>query len=610
MPFITSHVSCVLNCKMANPSPSRIVLIGSRALNHHLPERKINGKETDYDFIATSTGALNWIASLPTLPTIQTVEYPLERATHNKDIEHDISHWKHLDKSKGLEIYASQLNELTHIKKIIGHTNLLKFEIEIIQPYSSASLVLSEMMCEHDAFQPTSGNSYEIASLPVLEAIKTSHIIFPYNWRTHMADLNLIRKQLGRDESGSVKRSTNLQRLIIHRRLEHYLRLGVPGSNINLNKSSEDFLENETVLYVDKYIAHDDIHLRVMIDGQAPAYSELRPDKSKAYMSKELFDNAQLQVRLNCVREEVMSIALERYLLPDRESDAQKAYTKAYIRVCTTLTKGWFREFAIDVHHLIYELNVDLMKIKREIRAEHAQTVAEAQRLEQVKADRIRSVQDILDQSFTRDLNYRKEYLLPIFFTNPKELKLAQMMVGATSSLDYDSYRCNLPGRGIDMVFSAGTEYEYNNGGWCDNHNEWKAYVMALPTWVYEAEREDCYNLLSPTRHDLEFDKESKIFQEALRLGFTMSTRADDSWESTPDIDNLKTRSFNDLMTHNQSLTSQFLMKFIICVTYPAKFTSNGQTGMPKSPIHYLYEIWRKDQKLPEEPVPSQCNIM
>jgi hypothetical protein len=43
-----------------------------------------------------------------------------------------------------------------------------------------------------------------------------------------------------------------------------------------------------------------------------------------------------------------MAIALERYLVPGVVSDPEVAYAEAMLRVCTSLTKGWFRQFAVD----------------------------------------------------------------------------------------------------------------------------------------------------------------------------------------------------------------------------------------------------------------------
>lgn len=68
--------------------------------------------------------------------------------------------------------------------------------------------------------------------------------------------------------------------------------MGVPGDHLNLNKINEDFLEK---LYIDKYIEHDKIHDRVKL-GNQPAYFDLRKDKTKAMMDKDLFEKADPEV--------------------------------------------------------------------------------------------------------------------------------------------------------------------------------------------------------------------------------------------------------------------------------------------------------------------------
>ena len=43
-----------------------------------------------------------------------------------------------------------------------------------------------------------------------------------------------------------------------------------------------------------------------------------------------------------------MVIALERYLIPMISKNKEASYHLALNRICTSLNKGWFRQFAID----------------------------------------------------------------------------------------------------------------------------------------------------------------------------------------------------------------------------------------------------------------------
>jgi hypothetical protein len=52
-----------------------------------------------------------------------------------------------------------------------------------------------------------------------------------------------------------------------------------------------------------------------------------------------------------------MVIAMERFLIPnDWKYSLFGAYYKALTKVCTTLSSGWFRDFAIDNHPEIMAL--------------------------------------------------------------------------------------------------------------------------------------------------------------------------------------------------------------------------------------------------------------
>ena len=62
-----------------------------------------------------------------------------------------------------------------------------------------------------------------------------------------------------------------------------------------------------------------------------------------------------------------MAIALERYLIPMVSKNQETSYNLALNRICTTLTKGWFRKFAIDNYPRLTNLDKDLLSIAHEI---------------------------------------------------------------------------------------------------------------------------------------------------------------------------------------------------------------------------------------------------
>jgi hypothetical protein len=138
-------------------------------------------------------------------------------------------------------------------------------------------------------------------------------------------------------------------------------------AHINLNVSNQDFLERDDDLSVTRHIPHDDVHDLVKY-GDTPIYDQLKTNKSKAMVSKALFAKAPYDLQIKCVKEEeAMVIALERFLLPGLSSDPLIAYKFALVRICTTLTKGWFRGFAIDNYPRLATCDKNLLPVRDEI---------------------------------------------------------------------------------------------------------------------------------------------------------------------------------------------------------------------------------------------------
>jgi hypothetical protein len=77
----------------------------------------------------------------------------------------------------------------------------------------------------------------------------------------------------------------------------------------------------------------------------------------KVKASKALFEGLPEMVKLRGVLEEAQVLALERAVIP-HGTDKDKAFKIALEKVCTSVTSGWFREFAWenydDVMNLYY----------------------------------------------------------------------------------------------------------------------------------------------------------------------------------------------------------------------------------------------------------------
>lgn len=89
---------------------------------------------------------------------------------------------------------------------------------------------------------------------------------------------------------------------------------------------------------------HDSIHeaIRTL---PVPAYKLFKEDESEVMCSVDLFYQVPYDVRLRAGMEEAMVLAIERSLVPYPGAMTPKeAFDYALMKVCTSITSGWFRE--------------------------------------------------------------------------------------------------------------------------------------------------------------------------------------------------------------------------------------------------------------------------
>lgn len=108
----------------------------------------------------------------------------------------------------------------------------------------------------------------------------------------------------------------------------------------SLNVRKEDFFTSNVPYVYD----HDSIHRAVAVKD-VPAYTLYMRDGADVMTDREKFDRLPRIVRLRGVLEESYVLALERAVIP-HGVDPRRAFKMALEKVCTSITSGWFREFA------------------------------------------------------------------------------------------------------------------------------------------------------------------------------------------------------------------------------------------------------------------------
>lgn len=145
-----------------------------------------------------------------------------------------------------------------------------------------------------------------------------------------------------------------------------------------LNVSKDAFFDGDGVDYI---YDHDTIHLTQALtpDGQGsmvPAYTFYMKMGSQVMTSKELFYRVPEEIRLRGVYEETCVLALERSqipfnMMPDLRGfiwmdqvrsgpSPRKSFEYALMKVCTSITSGWFREYAWENYDKVIDLYKEL----------------------------------------------------------------------------------------------------------------------------------------------------------------------------------------------------------------------------------------------------------
>lgn len=125
-----------------------------------------------------------------------------------------------------------------------------------------------------------------------------------------------------------------------------------------LNVSKDAFFDAEATGVVYTY-DHDSIHEAMKTYGK-PAYQYFKPNESEVLTSKSMFDKLALSTQMAAVIEESYVLAIERSLVPFPNGKTPKeAFDMALMKVCTSITSGWFREFAWEKYHLAQAMYKD-----------------------------------------------------------------------------------------------------------------------------------------------------------------------------------------------------------------------------------------------------------
>lgn len=198
------------------------------------------------------------------------------------------------------------------------------------------------------------GQPVQVCSMGWLYVLKYSHRFLkgPHFEKTRR-DIHLM-ESLGEDEVGWLDDPAMAYKgWLARREAETYTR-----RHPNLNVMKRDFFSDAHGVH---YIYdHDSIHKAMALENGVPAYEAYKEPGAEVMCSKDLWDRLPQRVRLNGVLEECYVLALERSQIPHPgESSPRDSFRRALQAVCTTVTSGWFRDFAYEEYFTILRLYND-----------------------------------------------------------------------------------------------------------------------------------------------------------------------------------------------------------------------------------------------------------
>lgn len=173
-----------------------------------------------------------------------------------------------------------------------------------------------------------------------LMLIKRSHLFRTINFPKHIRDYHSLKGQF-------YDQTDNIYFSLLENRIK-LTKEKFGDRTPSLRKTTNQFFNDRVI----KYYEHDTIHYATCY-GDKPVYEELKSDPDSVWCEKDLWNNLTHEKQINCVREECFTIALERYIIPkieegERHPPPKFSFDWALERVCTNLTSGYFRDFAIE----------------------------------------------------------------------------------------------------------------------------------------------------------------------------------------------------------------------------------------------------------------------
>lgn len=172
----------------------------------------------------------------------------------------------------------------------------------------------------------------------ILKLIKKAHLYWNVRWLKHIADFHQLT-------SGE---ATKVTKKFYKLRSEEMMARWGGKFEQHLNKTTEDFF-GQSAAHIKRKIWHDQLH-ELVANGR-PFFKDFLVEGQEVLLDNEKIKLAGDDACMRLIQEEVSTLTLERYCLPNNTFEpnrCQQEYQLVYAHFSTRMTSGWFREQAIN----------------------------------------------------------------------------------------------------------------------------------------------------------------------------------------------------------------------------------------------------------------------
>lgn len=165
--------------------------------------------------------------------------------------------------------------------------------------------------------------------------LKVSHSFFDVKWDKTKFDILMMQDKYNFKE---------IDKSFYDVLYPFWKQIHAKGNKVNLNKPIGEFFTDKVVRKYD----HDFIHESIAYYDK-PMFTKILVSPDKALTDYNKFVTLTNEDKIKLCREEIYVIALERFMIPnDYKFNTLSAYQKAFKKLITTMTKGWFPLFMVE----------------------------------------------------------------------------------------------------------------------------------------------------------------------------------------------------------------------------------------------------------------------